>query len=511
MKHYASAESVMSRVADSIRTLEKNQDVAHFTKYMKGKGMFENTSFMGVQAGLMNNFQSTMDKFRGAGSRVSDSYAGLTPMETVQGVTHLHNVGPYIPEIWPIIVAWYPDFPLKDLISVQSMEQPLAYLLYSELKVGTNKAPATAGDIVSTPMGMRSINVVGYSTGKVMGENIPAEQVAYDDTAKTITTVLAFQPLLPEDKALAKLKLDVTVDGTLSTYVAAGVSGNNINLALSTSPTVPVTGAYVDGIHGIVVIPQATAPTAATMVANYWWNIDLANDANIPKIVEDITKRTIEAEPHAVEMQWTVFAEAVKQAQFGTNFKTENTKRVLNVLYQMQTRDVLSEMWTYATGTMTDPADQVIAIPTNSYSLDTQVNYVLSRLNAMSSQIGLNSGRMEGNRIVVGYEFKNWLEALPATWFKKYPEPAGFLAPHAIGEFGKYIVFYDPQAAGDEAFMTYRGSEWYDAAMYMGVFLPFVPTDAVAVGVRVREAFVSMYATDFHKPDCVIKFTVERA
>ena len=56
--------------------------------------------------------------------------------------------------------------------------------------------------------------------------------------------------------------------------------------------------------------------------------------------------------------------------------------------------------------------------------------------------------------------------------------------------------------------MTYRGSEFYDAAMYLGIFLPIVPTDTVALGVTVRQSMVSMEAYKLHKPSAIVRLTV---
>ena len=67
------------------------------------------------------------------------------------------------------------------------------------------------------------------------------------------------------------------------------------------------------------------------------------------------------------------------------------------------------------------------------------------------------------------------------------------------------------QEKDGEAFMTYRGDEWYDASYYLGIYMPMVPTDAIALGVTVRESFVSMEAHKYHKPTCVVPFTVSYA
>ena len=66
--------------------------------------------------------------------------------DIAQTFTKSSNFGPYVMEVWPLVTAWYPDFPLKDLISVQDMEKPLAYMFFSMLKTGSNKADTLVGD-----------------------------------------------------------------------------------------------------------------------------------------------------------------------------------------------------------------------------------------------------------------------------------------------------------------------------------------------------------------------------
>lgn len=492
-----SSEMVLGRISDSIAKCEKNPTTKTFLGFTKEQGM-TNQYDLGVQAGILSNFNRVIGEYS---TRVSDS---MTPAQLEAGVTSIKNVGPYVPEIWPIIIAWYPDFPLRELISVQSMDQALAYLLYSELKTGTDKAPTIAGQVVSTPMGKRVLNGF-YTTGEILGESIPKEQIVYDATDKALVAALAYAPLLTDSESLTKILVKVTTTAE-AVYVAQGVVNGLIQLALQATPTVPVTGATIDPVTGAVSIPAATAPANYSMNVSYVWDIDLATDENIPKIVEDISMVPIEAKPRALQMQWTVFAEAVKRAQFGTDFRTENTKRVLNTIYQIQTRYVLDTMWNFGTGV---PAEANIVIKsTNQYSLDVQAAALMRSLKANANVIEINSGRMEGNRIVCGRNLKVFLESLKDNWFKPTAQPAGFSAPREIGRFGTFIVYYDQQAADNACFMTYRGSEWYDASMYMGVFLPFVPTDAIEINVRVRQAFVSMEAYKFQKPNCVVKFTV---
>ena len=129
---------VQKRLADSLEYVDKRGTLSAGLKLADS----DLTSFeeKGVQAGIMTQFQK----------RVMDSTEGRDFIKT-------NNYGPFLPELLPVIIAWYPNFPLKELICVQDMEQDLAYIITSELLTATNKAPTLAGDKVETPNGLRTI------------------------------------------------------------------------------------------------------------------------------------------------------------------------------------------------------------------------------------------------------------------------------------------------------------------------------------------------------------------
>ena len=441
----------------------------------------------GVQAGILNNFRKIMDSENG------------------QQVTHSSNYGPYVMEVWPVVTAWYPDFPLKDLICVQDMDKPLAYLFFSKLLAGTTKAGQKFGDVVENPLGQRVIKG-NYPTGEVIGEVATADQIDFDSTTKMSRVMTTYAPLNVSVNAgyLQKIKIEIAKGSEVSSYIAGAPTGTTIPLGtLVDGVFTPVAGLTLDIETGLLNIPEeGSASTVTEVVMNYVWNIDYATVDNIPKVKEDIEKVAIEAVPRALAMEWTLFSEFLKKSQFGTDVREANTKRILNLLYQFQVRYILDDLYTYATGAL-----QTITIPSSAaYSLDGKASQVAQQLKQVGNLIELASGRMEGNRLVVGANFKAFLESLPNNWYQPVSQENAFSGPREIGTFATNIrVFYDPTMAFDEGFMTYRGTEWYDAAYYMGTFVPITPTDAIALGVTIRASFVSMEAYKYHKPNCVFK------
>lgn len=483
----------MSRITDSIEVANSHGRLASMLSAVEKAGGFNSLAEKGIEAQILLNFKNTvMDK-------ITDSSDTAT---RGQQVNMMSDFGPYVPEVLPVIAAWYPEFPLKDLISVQDMNQDLAYLLFSKLITGTNKAPTLVGQVVETPLGQRQINGY-YPTGVVIGEQIPGAQMSVED-GKLVGAV-TYYALKTSGDYLKKFKLVVDENGTKKTYRAFAVVGKEISLCDASAPEVAVEGATWDIESGGFYIPTSESDTTnISAVANYVWDLDYAVDENIPKVKEQVEKVEMRAEPRVLAMQWTIFAEALKKAQFGKDIRTETTTRVLDVLYQYQVRYVLDEMFEDAEGAL-----KTITIPkTGIYSVDVAYNNVMNQLKGIATDIEYASGRMEGNRIVCGRDFKNWCESLPNTMFQPVAQPAGFSSPRKIGTLGTFEVYFDQRRGNDEAFMTYRGSEWYDAAYYMGVFLPIVPTDAIAINVTVRQAFASMEAYKYHKPSCVFPIKV---
>jgi hypothetical protein len=342
-----------------------------------------------------------------------------------------------------------------------------------------------------------------------MGETIPEEQLEYDATTHELVAMTAYYALNTSGDYLEKFLINVYKDNAIvATLIATTVQNGKVMLVNSANPGVS-NGSYMVVESGAIMLASADinniqATTGVCLNVNYVWNLDYAIQENIPKVKEQVERVEMRAIPRAIGMEWTIFAEALKKSQFNTDIRVENTKRVLDLLYQYQVRYILDTMWTYAAGA---PGTITLNM-SNNFSLDVQAADLMRQLKQYATQIEIASGRIEGNRLVVGKNLKSFLESLPTTWFKPVATPSGFSSPREIGTFGTFKVYYDPYRADNEAFMTYRGTEWYDAVLFMGVFLPIVPTDTVALGVTVRQSMVSMESYKFHKPTCVIRLTV---
>lgn len=484
------------RVTDSIAAARADKRTAKAMLKSEKLGNLTTLKERGIQAGILNNFSRA----------IQDSIDA--PATRGQQVNMMSDFGPYIPEVFPIVAAWYPDFPLKDLISVQDMNQDLAYLFFSKLVTGTNKAPTITGQVVETVTGMRQINGY-YPTGEIMGETIPEEQLEYDATTNELVAMTAYYALNTSGDYLEKFLINVYKDNAIvATLIATTVQNGKVMLVNSANPGVS-NGSYMVVESGAIMLASADinniqATTGVCLNVNYVWNLDYAIQENIPKVKEQVERVEMRAIPRAIGMEWTIFAEALKKSQFNTDIRVENTKRVLDLLYQYQVRYILDTMWTYAAGA---PGTITLNM-SNNFSLDVQAADLMRQLKQYATQIEIATGRIEGNRLVVGKNLKSFLESLPTTWFKPVATPSGFSSPREIGTFGTFKVYYDPYRADNEAFMTYRGDQWFDAAFYCGIYLPIVPTDTVALGVTVRQSMVSMEAYKLHKPSAIVRLTV---
>lgn len=490
----------LGKIADSFMKCARTNDIAQDS----------------VTAGLLNNFQNalaTNPKYKKVMDAANVGAAGVTGAGNVDGnaVNVQGDFGPYVMEVWPLVTAWYPDFPLKDLISVQDMDKPLAYLFFSVLKTGTNKADTAQGDVVETPLGLRNIKGK-YPTGEIYGENIPKSQFGGGTKA-----LLAYAPLNVADiqgRNLSKHKVILHVGSPVAEHVysKAAIDGNTVKLFYTVDNTKYVTIDIQTGELDTAHAQTAISADTDYAVVNYVWNLDYATDENIQKVKEQVEMRPMEALPRAIALEWTIFSEYVKKSQFGQDIRTDNTKRILNLLYQYQVRYILDDMyenrdWLSAQDPSVTSEPTINLTISGNVTLEVTVANVLKQLNAVSNGIELINGRMEANRIVCGQNFKTFLEALPDTLFKKAAAVSGFSGPREIGTIGRYKVYYDPFQAADKGFMTYRGDEWYDATYYLGEYMPIVPTDAVTLGVTVRESFVAMEAYRNDKPQCVCGLT----
>lgn len=442
-----------------------------------------------AQATLLNNFIR----------KVSDSIDA--PATHGQQVNMMSDFGPYVPEILPIISAWYPDFPLKDLISVQPISQDLAYVFYSKLVTGTNKAPTIVGQVVETANGPRQINGY-YPTGEIFGETIPADQIEEDGAG--IVAVTAYYALNTTGDYLEKYKI-VAMNGNeeVAVYFASGVAGGRVNLINEADAS--DNAAYMDIESGAIVLPKVALADIDSLNVNYVWNLDYAIQENIPKVKEQIDKIELRAQPRALSMTWTVFAEALRKSQFKKSIREENARRVMNLLYQYQVRYILDDMWTYSRGGW----GQININQNMTMSLDVLASNVSRQLKAYATQIEVTTGMVEGNRLVVGKDLKAFFESLPTNWFQPVKYNSPWSTAREIGTFAGFKVYYDPWRGDDEALMSWKNSEeWWAAPYILAPYMPIVPTDTVNIGVLNTQAICSMEAYKFMHPTSVIKLKV---
>lgn len=515
------------RVADSyMRYAEKN-----------GTDSYE----QGVTAQLLCNFAERHRSYNEgvkAFGRVSDSAFG----NFTDGATHEGSFGPWVMDVWPLVTAWYPEFPLKDLISVQEMEKPLAWLFFSTLKTGTKKSPTAYGDVVETPLGMRKIHGQ-YPTGEIFGEVIEtsgadAQFEAVTGDATKMVTMLSHYPLNLSGDYTEKTQLVMV--GTKTTTLNAGEANetttteevreiykyageNNGKVTFKASDGTTLANVSVDVETGVLEVPASSGSVSLSMATasttldkiemNYVVNLDYITTDNIQRVKEDVEKIEMVARERALMLEWTLFSEYLKKTQFGQDIKQDNLKRCLDLMYQFQVRYILDEMYNFAEGLGdggVKGADKTIPVLSNSmYSIDVKVQKFLQSLNETANQIEIESGRMAGNRIVVGRDVKAYLESLPNTYYKKESEPDAFSSPREIGEIGGFKVYFDPYLPNNKGFMTYRGKEFYDAAYYMGMYMPLTTTDTVVLGVSAKQSFVSMEAYKYHKKNCVIRLAFD--
>lgn len=473
---------VLDRMSDSRAFLSSDTDLSGALTLAQND--FKTPEENGVNAGILANFKrKVMDCAETI--KISDS------------LTTTGNFGPYVPAILPVIVAWYPNFPLKELISVQDMDQELAYIIVSEILAGTNKADTTKGGKVETPVGRRTISGK-YPTGEIFGEVID-EFVA--DGSDSVG-IVAYNPVLILDDNRDLFRVSGEFDGTAITDgKISSVVGDVITFESATLVTLDV---KLNAKTGIITVVGHAPADLVDITFDYVWNIEYATKDNIPSVEESFSMEPMRARPRALAFPLSVFAEYTKKKQYGDDARLNTANRVLNLLYQYQVRYILTRIYRGATGT---PA--TVTIPTTGTDLNIRVQQVLHSLNLVSQDVMDATGRVEGNTLVVGGNFKSWLESLPDTYYKQEDsgKDTGFQGPRKIGHIGRYTVFYDDQLGADKGWMSYKGAEWYDAPYYLGVFMPITPTDAVNLNVRIEQAFVSMEAHRFDKPQAVIPLT----
>jgi len=405
------------------------------------------------------------------------------------------DVAPFVSQVWPLIEGWYPMFPLKDLISVQPLEQPLGYIMFSKLVTANTASPTKAGDIVETPNGSRVIKGT-YPTGEIIGEVI--EDIQSEDN--TFKALLGFYPLSVGITNGDLNKIKIVINDHI--YVPLTIIGNTLSLTLFGGTS--ASGVELDIATGLITIPASVEASVTRINASYVRVLEYATKENLPKVKEFITNIPIEAKPRALSHEWTVYAEYLKKTQFNRDIAKDNMERMFNLLYQYQTRYILDELYEYATGN--GSVEYALTIPTGTVAVDNYVQKIKEQLSDVSAIVEKANGRVEGNRLVVGRKFKGILESLDSHNFQMDDsKDMGYNNPRYLGKFGKYLTFYDPSLPVDKAFMLYKGNEMYESPYILAEYMPVTPTKLVPDGINMTETFCSMEAYKYTNPDGVVK------
>jgi hypothetical protein len=402
------------------------------------------------------------------------------------------QVGPFRKHAFDIITAMITTLQIKDLISVQPLLQKKGAIYKTIFEYGTDKRNIKKGDLLFKPGegGKRS----GYYSSPI----VEKEPVVWTFASPDSDAFLARNPL----KNPMFIKLTVTGGAAEGVYTYLGISNQLYTLQKDGGGSQVGT---VDPSTGAVKLAAVDATGATGTTCTYYWDSErFTSRDQIPTISVRVEEKDVIAERRQLALSAMYDLEYDYTKQFKGNILAQMQSAVVQMLSNETAGRILQEMRVGASGGVA--ADFTFDLtPTGGLDLEQHSKALFKLLAKMAGQVRTNVGRGTGNKIVTGGMLEEYLKVLtPQVWKRAVKPPSD--GPCYLGKLnGDYDVYLDPDMPRDEFFMTYKGPQWWEAAYYMGTYLPLMKSKFMMFSDFHSEAgYLSMEAYEYEYPNMVV-------
>ncbi len=411
--------------------------------------------------------------------------------------TYSETVGPFKKHAFNIISALYTTFDLRDIVSIQPMTQKRGAIYKMVYNFASNKGSVRAGDTMFSP------NAAGKRARYYSSPKVAQEPITWTFSTHSTATLEYYPIQKPET-----ISIVVTGGSAAGTYTYLSTSNGNFLLQKDAG------GANVGNINsttGVVTLSSVDATGDTGTVATYTWASEkFSSNSQIPKVTIGVTETEMTAERRNLLIDTMLDVSYDFEAQFAQSLNSEMESTVVQFLQNEVSFRALGEMFDGATGNggatyNFDPDDCPAGTSLEEYA---QVLYKL--LATMSTKIRSNVGRGEGNRIICGSNLLNFLRVLGTDKFRRAPKPSGD-GPYYAGNLnGDYEIYYNPDLAAADFFMTYKGDSWWQAAYYIGSYLPLMNSQYMLFpDMHGEQGYIGMDAFSLEYPNMIVTGTIE--
>ena len=438
-----------------------------YRRYMKG---IPNTTKGRYMASILGHCYENLNNFIGS----------------FQEETRLSSIGSFPNYGFPMLRAVLPNLNAINLVTVQPIPGPNAYIYAMQFLVGSNKGSMTKGEEFFS--GLKGNPETGYAGFQnYTSENIDSELIGTGNGTQTrFVANLSWLPIRPGTVTVKSGNIIVGVDapngsGTNPPGTLVPPTGNVINAAES----------RVDYANGSITVVFSTAPAAGTRIAvDYRYNGE--GSRNLPEMDVLITAYPAEVVTRRMRIKWGVEAAASAKNQFDFNIGNELAMATANeIKYEIDAE--ISQLIKQISYTPSQSELESFDItPAAGVPYYLHKEGFMRTLYKAAGIIESRSGKGTGNFIIGGLGFATFVRTLAD--FVGVPFLVG-RGMRKIGNLkGMMDIYYDPAYAEYEWVMGYKGDSWLTTGIVYAPYIAFYATpEIIQDDLMIRRAMYSSY------------------
>lgn len=412
-------------------------------------------------------------------------------------------------------ITWFPDHVInmvsalyasqiaEEMVSIQPLDNPLGQVVFLQYQYGDTRGDNT--------MGQDMINEFGaFQNGSQ--RNRYASQVIDGEILTTtggneIDAYLQNLPILLDPGH----PIDLIDNGNLGqVYRLKRVSAKEFAVVAVDAQGYESGGNLIDTTKDVVIDTESghiklalTTPVAGGLNARY--SQDLSSGPSLAgRVTLHLKTEQIKAEPHKLRAQYVFDAGYGLSKSHGidieqclidactTEIRHERDMEVIDLLFRQAPTQV---QWNRLNS---------LAISQREHN-----ESFLTTLFAAASEIAYKTKKVFGNWVVVGKEGLDTIMSVGAPRFQA-TGLANLSGPTVVGTLDNAMkVIFSPYVARNEFLVGYKGSNYTDAGMILGDYLPIASTDFIMLDDFVgRKGFVSIYGTRMVNPNMFVRGTI---
>ena len=408
------------------------------------------------------------------------------------GITQQSNITWFPDSVINMVSTLYASQICEELVSVQSIDNPLGRVVFLQYQHGDSRGDIIAGsDMIDRFGAMRSGD---YKT-QYASQHIDGESVNYDGKTGEVEAYLQNLPLLVDANHFIDFKSNVDAADVWRlkklaenkfVLIALDANGYETGTDLLDS-TVPV---VVDQESGRIQFKAKNPLGAKGLNASYFQDLS-SGPSMAGRGTLRLATEQIKAEPHKLRAQYVFDSGYGLDKSHGINIEECLVNACTTEIRHERDMEIINLLRRQAGSSI-----QWDSTNTSYISQREHNESFLQTLFAAASEISYKTKKVFGNWCVVG---KRGLDTIMSVGAPRF-QATGLMdlrGPAVVGTLDNSMkVIFSPYLDRSEFLVGYKGNDFMDAGFILADYLPIASTDWITLDDFVgRAGFVSVYGT----------------